>query len=94
MHTAIPIARFLKPFRTIFPPSLLKMGKFVFLFPYQFFKYQLDFTNFILVNTNSLFFPRQYTRFNKGKSQKNRPLAGPKSLPKGDSLFLKLLPNS
>jgi len=46
------------------------MGKFVFLFPYQFFKYQLVFTNFILVNTNSLFYPRQYTRFNKDKSHK------------------------
>jgi len=37
------------------------MGKFVFLFLYVFIsKYQLDFTNFILVYTNSLFFYRQY----------------------------------
>jgi hypothetical protein len=51
------------------------MGKFVFLFPYQFFKYELDFTNFILVYTNSLFFPRQYfIAFTKQKKQKKSPL--------------------
>ena len=53
-----------------------KNGKIVFLFPYQFFKYQLVFTNFILVNTNSLFYPSQYKRLLiKIKATKKSPLS-------------------
>ena len=53
-----------------------KNGKIRFPFPVSVFlsKYKLDFTNFILVYTNSLFFPRQYIRLlTKIKDTKKSP---------------------